>query len=177
MFGLRKIFHQRKINKLKKRLRYCGSYVYIHPSVKIFHADMISIGDNCHFQQDCVLYGKGGGIEIGEGTIFSHEIQVFAGNHHYNGEDLSTLPYDERFDAKKVTIGKYVWVGARSTIVGGVTIGDGAVIGAASVVTKDVPEGAVVGGNPARVLKYRDMEQFRRLEAENRSYIKIKKYK
>ncbi len=151
--------------------------MYLHPTVEISHARQVSIGDNCHFQQGCKLYGKGGGISIGEGTVFSHDIHVFAGNHHYSGDGLASLPYDERFDAKKVVIGKYVWVGARSTIMGGVTIGDGAVIGAASVVTKDVPQGAIVGGNPAKVLKYRDMDEYQKLAAENKSYIKMKQYK
>ncbi|MBR3611436.1 MAG: hypothetical protein IKL57_08290 [Oscillospiraceae bacterium] len=86
------------------------------------------------------------------------------------------IPYDKRFVEKPVVIGKYVWIGARSTILPGVKIGDGAVIGAASVVTKDVPNGAVVGGNPARIIKYRNMEVYNRLLLEDKGYIKHKKY-
>ena len=123
------------------------------------------------------LFASGGGIEIGEGTIFSHEVQVFARNHYYDGEDLSALPYDERFVEKKVTIGKYVWVGARVTILPGVTIGDGCVIGASSVVTKDVPPGAVIAGNPAKIIKYRNAEVYEKLASENKFYIKWKKYR
>lgn len=165
-----------KIKRLKKRLIYCGEKVYIHYSTKIYSPNQVSIGNNCHFQMDCKLFGDGGGIEIGDGTIFSHEIQIFARNHNYDSDDLRLLPYDERDISKKVKIGRYVWIGARSTIVPGVTIGDGAVVGAGSVVTKDVPKYAVVGGNPAKILKYRDKMNYDTLEEKGLSYIKSKKY-
>lgn len=168
---------KRRIKKIKARLASCGEKVYIDPSVQIADPQLVSIGNNCHFQNDSKLFGCGGGIEIGDGTIFSHEIQVFARNHYYDGEDLALLPYDDRFVCKKVVIGKYVWVGARSTIMAGVHIGDGAVIASGSVVTKDVPPCAVVGGNPAKVIKYRNIDKYNELVALDKSYIKQKKYK
>ena len=173
----KKYLQAKRVERLKGRLAFCGEKVFIHPSVQIADPQLVSIGNNCHFQNDSKLFGCGGGIEIGEGTIFSHEIQVFARNHYYDGDDLKLLPYDERFSCKKVVIGKYVWVGARSTIMAGVTIGDGAVIAAGSVVTKDVPSCAVVGGNPAKVLKYRNVEKYNELVAQNKSYIGQKQYK
>lgn len=166
-----------RVKRLKKNLLSCGDKVFIHPSVKVADPQLVSIGNNCHFQNDCKLFGCGGGIEIGEGTIFSHEIQIFARNHYYDGDDLKLLPYDERFTFKKVVIGKYVWIGARSTIMPGVTVGDGAVIAAGSVVTKDVPSCAVVGGNPAKILKYRNIEKYSELLSQERSYIAQKEYK
>lgn len=170
------ILRNRRTKKLKAALKFCGEKVFIHHSVRIGDPDKVSIGNYCHIQPDCKLFGSGGGIEIGEGTIFSHEIQVFAKNHYYDGEDLKCLPYDERFTYKKVVIGRYVWVGARAMIMAGVNIGDGAVIAAGSVVTKDVPACAVVGGNPAKVLKYRDVEKYQQLVDQNKCYIKEKKY-
>lgn len=177
MFSLLNILQKEKMKRVKKRLADCGEKVYIHPSVQIADAHLVSIGNNCHIQMDCKLFGCGGGIEIGNGTILSHEIQIFARNHNYNSDDLRLLPYDERDINKKVKIGNNVWIGARSTILPGVTIGDGAVIGAASVVTKDVPMGAVVGGNPAKIVKYRSMQKYNELVASDNIYIKQKKYK
>lgn len=174
---LKEYMQKIKVKKLKKKLLSCGEKVFIHPTVQIADPQLVIIGNNCHFQNDCKIFGCGGGIEIGDGTIFSHEIQVFARNHYYDGEDLLLLPYDERFVCKKVVIGKYVWVGARCTIMAGVNIGDGAVIAAGSVVTKDVPSCAVAGGNPAKVLKYRNIEKYNELVAEDKSYIKEKQYK
>lgn len=171
-----RLIQERRVKRLKARLRSCGDKVYIHPSVQIADPELVTIGNNCHFQNDSKLFACGGGIEIGDGCIFSHEIQVFARNHYYDGEDLKLLPYDERYFCRKVVIGKYVWIGARATILPGVTIGDGAVIGAGSVVTKDVPSCAVVGGNPAKVVKYRNIEKFNDLAAKNMSYILQKNY-
>ncbi len=59
-------------------------------------------------------------------------------------------------------------MGARCTIIPGVTIEEGAVVAMGSVVTKDVPKGAVVGGNPAKILKYRDLEKYDKLKSENK---------
>ena len=173
---LKTVYQKYQVRRLKARLKSCGDKVYIHPTVQIADPQLVLIGNNCHFQNDCKLFGCGGGIEVGESTIFSHEIQVFARNHYYDGEDLKLLPYDERYFCKKVVIGKYVWVGARATILPGVTIGDGAVIGAGSVVTKDVPPCAVVGGNPAKIIKYRNIEMYNDLASKNMSYILQKNY-
>ncbi len=72
---------------------------------------------------------------------------------------------------KPVTIADNVWIGCRATIVPGVTINEGAVIASGAVVTKDVPKGAVVGGNPAKVLKYRNMEYYEKLKEQKSFYI------
>lgn len=115
-----------------------------------------------------------GGITIGEGTIFSHDIQVMARNHVYDDAALQSVPYDYRYKNKKVVIGNFCWLGARVTILPGITIGDGAVVGAGSVVAHDVPKGAVVAGNPAKILKYRDINKFDKLVEEGKGYIKLK---
>ena len=71
---------------------------------------------------------------------------------------------------KEVVIGNWVWCGANVTIVPGVHIGDGAVIGSGAVVTKNVPECAVVAGNPAKIVKFRSKEQFYRLKQEGKFF-------
>ena len=76
------------------------------------------------------------------------------------------IPYDESYVYKTVVIGDNVWLGNRVTIVGDVTIGEGVIVAAGSVVCKDVPDYAIVGGNPAKVIKYRDIEHYNRLKSE-----------
>lgn len=78
------------------------------------------------------------------------------------------IPYDDTVITKNVDIKECVWFGDDVLIVGNVTIGEGAIIGARSVVTKDVPPLAIVGGNPAKVLKYRDKEHYYKLKAESK---------
>jgi acetyltransferase-like isoleucine patch superfamily enzyme len=111
-------------------------------------------------------------ITIGDGTIFGPRVKIFTGNHRYENE--TALPYDEVTLAKAVRIAENVWVGADVMILPGVQIGEGAVLAAGSVVTKDVPKGAVVGGNPAKVLKFRDLEQYEALKASGKIYMQMK---
>ena len=95
----------------------------------------------------------------------------------YDAADLQYVPYDRRFVNKTVNIGEYVWVGARNIILPGVSIGRGVVIGAGSVVSSDIPDYAVVGGNPAKIIKYRDDKIFEDLVSKNKGYIEnIKNY-
>ena len=162
------------INTIKKQMKSCGEKVQIHESCSFNHADKIEFGSNISIQRDCTFSGHGG-IFVGDGTIFAHCVDVLSGNHNYDSEDLEFLPFDERFICKKVEIGKFVWIGAHSIILPGVKIGDGAVVGAGSVVTKDVPTLAVVGGNPAKIIKYRNKNVFNKLSQEDKSFIKYKR--
>ena len=98
---------------------------------------------------------------------------ILTTNHNYEGEEL---PYDSTAINKDVVIGRNVWIASFSFILPGVTVGDGAVVAGGSVVTKNVPACAVVGGNPAKILKYRNMENYQKLDHENKYYM-VKKMK
>ena len=81
--------------------------------------------------------------------------------------------YDSNFIKKAVHICENVWIGSKVIILPGVTIGEGSVIGAGAIITKDVPPCAVVGGNPAKVVKYRDKKQYLKLKENNQIYLKM----
>lgn len=90
-------------------------------------------------------------ITIGEGTAFSKDNKVITGSH-----DL----YDrQKVVAKPITIGKNVWITTNCVILPGVSIGDNSVIGAGSVVTKDIPANSIAAGNPCKVIKQIDQEK------------------
>lgn len=102
---------------------------------------------------------------IGDYFHSGTECMIITENHNYEGDEI---PYDSTYVRKTITIGDCVWFGNRVTVVGNITIGEGAIIAAGSVVTKDVPPLAIVGGNPAKVIKYRDSEHYYRLKSEGK---------
>lgn len=105
-----------------------------------------------------------GGVTIGRYFHTGRGLTIFSSNHNYQSK--LAIPYDAQSIYKPVVIKDFVWCGANVTIVPGVTIGEGVVIGSGAVVTKDVPDFAVVGGNPAEVIKYRDIQNFEKLKAK-----------
>jgi acetyltransferase-like isoleucine patch superfamily enzyme len=107
----------------------------------------ITLGENIFINSGCRFQDQGG-ITVGDGTLIGHNVVLATLNHGLAPKDRSTT-----YPAP-IIIGKNVWIGANVTVVPGVTIGDNAVIAAGAVVTKDVPENAVVGGVPAKLIKY-----------------------
>lgn len=173
---LNHLYSRIKRKKLLKKMK-CGVNVYIDPSVEIYSPENMKIGNDVHIQFGCKFFADaGGGITIGDGCIFAHEVQVMTRNHNYDSDDLQMIPYDSRYIEKPVTIGEYCWVGGRVTILPGVSVGKGAVLAAGAVVTKDVPDYAVCGGNPAKIIKFRNKEKFEQLREEDKGYIKCTKH-
>ena len=104
------------------------------------------IGKNVFFNSGCRFQDQGG-IVIGYGVLIGHNVVLATINH-----DLDPARRGNNFPAP-IRIGKNVWIGAGAVVLPGVTIGDGAVVAAGAVATKNVPEMTVVGGVPAQVLK------------------------
>jgi acetyltransferase-like isoleucine patch superfamily enzyme len=98
-----------------------------------------------------------GPVNIGNHVIFAQNIVVSGLNHSY--EDVNIPPSLQKVSCKQINIADDVWVGANSVIVAGVSIGRHSIIGAGSVVTKDVPEYAVAVGNPAKIIKKFNFEE------------------
>ena len=121
-----------------------------------------SIHPTSHLKSGAIIECTGG-VTIGRYFHPGRGLTIFTTNHAYDGAE--TIPYDRESLGAPVVIKDFVWSGANVTIVPGVTVGEGAVIAAGAVVTRDVPDCAVVGGNPAAVLKYRDVERFKALKA------------
>lgn len=124
-----------------------------------------SIDPTSHLKSHTFIEASGGVI-IGRYFHTGRGLTIYSSNHKYDGADA--IPYGHEYIRKPVVIQDFVWCGANVTIVPGVTIGEGAIVGAGSVVTKDVPVGAIVGGNPAKVIKYRDMKRFSELKEAGR---------
>lgn len=167
-------FHRKekiRCQKLQDSFSSCGNKVIIREHCQFNHTANIRIGNNVLINRDCTFSGHGG-IIIGNGCVFAHCVDVFSGEHNYDSDDLEYLPFDERFVCKTVEIGDYAWIGSHCVIMPGVTIGEGAIIGAGSIVTKDIPACAVACGNPAKVIKYRDKQKFQELKERDMSLVK-----
>lgn len=109
-----------------------------------------------------------GGVYIGEYFHPGRNLTILSSNHDFRNS--GKIPYDEKLLLAKVIIEDFVWVGLNVTILPGVRIGEGAILGAGSVVTKDVPKLAIAAGNPAAVKKFRDSNKFFQLKSEGQFY-------
>ena len=123
----------------------------------------VYLGNNCNFN-GMKIYG-GGTVKIGNNFHSGIECMMITQNHNYEGEKI---PYDETYIYKTVIIEDNVWLGNRVIITGNVCIGEGAIVAAGSVVCKNVPPYAIVGGNPAKVIKYRDINHYNQLKEEGK---------
>lgn len=114
----------------------------------------ISLGDNVTINRDCALYAsymvEGVEIRIGSNVALSPHVRIFTASHDYATRGLDDI-------AASVIIGDYAWIGGGAIILPGVTIGEGAVVGAGSIVSRSVPPYSVAIGNPARVIKKREL--------------------
>lgn len=112
----------------------------------------MSVGANVGINRGCEFYptmeSQDGTITIGDNVALGPGVKFLSGGHDYSRENLPVV-------ASPIKVGDRVWIGGLSIILPGVTIGEGAIVGAGSVVTKDVAPHTVVAGNPARYIKDR----------------------
>ncbi|MFB9762053.1 maltose O-acetyltransferase [Ectobacillus funiculus] len=125
-----------------------GNNIYIEPTFRCDYGYNIHVGENFYANFDCVMLDVCE-IRIGENCLLAPGVHIYTATHPLN-------PYERISGAefgKAVTIGDNVWIGGRAVINPGVTIGNNVVIASGSVVTKNIPDNVVVGGNPAKILK------------------------
>jgi len=129
----------------------CGKNLNIEHKAFFHSGRNITIGDNSGIGVRAYLSGK---INIGRDVMMGKDVSIITANHNFDRIDI---PMNQQgFKSEEpVVIKDDVWIGDRVYILPGVTVGRGAIIGACAVVTKDVPEYAIVAGNPAKVIKSR----------------------
>lgn len=111
----------------------------------------IKVGNHSELGTRCVIQS---GVQIGDDVIMGPDIKIYTKNHNYAALDKPIRAQGES-DIMPVIIGNDVWIGANVIILPGRKIGNHAVLAAGSVITKDIPDYAVVGGNPAKIIKMR----------------------
>ena len=143
------------------RLKSVGHHCRIASGVFIFPRQ-VELGNYCFLGRGCYLDGS---IVIGDYTMLAGNVAIVGGDHSFTSP--AVLMRDSGREHWKTTvIGKDVWVGYGAIILNGIEIGDGAIIAAGSVVTRDVAPYSIVAGNPARVLKMRFSKSDQRLHSD-----------
>lgn len=122
------------------------------------------LGSNVNFN-GMIINGMGK-VTIGDNFHSGRECLMITQIHNY--DTGNAIPYDDTYILKDIIIEDNVWFGDRVIVLGGVRIEEGAIIQAGSVVVNDIPKYAIVGGSPAKVFKYRDIEHYEKLKKERR---------
>lgn len=133
---------------LSELLPNSGVNLWLQPPFFCDYGTNLFIGDNVFFNFNCVVLDVMR-VQIGNRTMFGPSVQIYAATHPLSAKERATgLEY-----GRPVIIGEDVWVGGGVVICPGVTIGDRSVIGAGSVVTRDIPSDVFAAGNPCRVIR------------------------
>tara|TARA_Y100000588_G_scaffold251988_1_gene266526 strand:+ start:2130 stop:2630 length:501 start_codon:yes stop_codon:yes gene_type:complete len=124
---------------------------------------LVTLGDNVHFNGVKIM--GSGGVDIGSNFHSGKGLLILTQSHNYQG---GSLPYDAGVVSKRTIIGDNVWIGINVIILPGIKVGEGAIIQAGSVVSKNVEPLAIVGGNPALKFRERDREHYEKLKNESK---------
>lgn len=134
---------------LTKLFRRVGEYIHIEPTFKCNYGYNIEVGDNFYAGYNLVIVDNAR-VKIGNNCIISPQVGIYTLAYPLNVEKrIAGYEY-----AESVTIGDNVWIGGGTTINPGVTIGNNVVISPGAVIVSDIPDGVLVGGNPAKIIRY-----------------------
>lgn len=139
---------------LMELLPHAGAGLWLQPPFYCDYGFNMIIGDKVFFNFNCVVLDVAQ-VTIGDRTLFGPNVQIYTASHPMSAaERASGFEY-----AKPITIGRDVWIGGSTILCPGVTIGDRTVIGAVSVVTKDIPADVFAAGNPCKVIRPLEQNQ------------------
>jgi acetyltransferase-like isoleucine patch superfamily enzyme len=146
------------LSKTKINVWGTNNQITIHPNVKLNNSTLVLRGDNCKIEIGngstfgsiyMVCMGKNNFIKIGKNCMFAENIDLWATDSHpiFNSDNELINP------SKPISIGDFVWIGAKCSILKGVTIGSGSIVGMSSIVTKNIEAATLNVGNPLRCIK------------------------
>lgn len=131
-----------------------GDKLHIESNFRVEYGYNIEIGENFYSNYDCLLLDICP-IIIGDNAMLAPGVHIYSATHPLDPEERNS----GKEYGKPVKIGNNVWIGGRSVIAPGVTLGDNVVVAAGSVVTKSFPDNVVIGGNPAKIIKYIEIKE------------------
>lgn len=137
----------RALALIKELVPNSGSNLHIEPPFYCDYGSNIYCGDNVYFNMNCVIL-DGMKVKIGSYVLFGPGVQIYTATHPLDWQQRRKEEY-----SKPIVIGDDCWIGGGAVICPGVTVGNRSVVAAGAVVTKDVPDDTLVGGNPAKVIR------------------------
>lgn len=143
----------REDEHLKRSLRSCGENVHISVQAAVISPQFISIGSDCAINEFAHLLGSGG-ITMGRGVWVANHASIVSVTHPSDVEFIGDYPHIEGH----IFIEDHAWIGSHAVVLPGVRLGRSCIVGAGSVVTKDVPPYAIVTGVPAKVMRYKKVD-------------------
>ena len=145
---------------IRRRAKSCGrNLLVLGPGVNV--TGNTTIGDGAGFGKRVKIFGDGP-VSIGRRAVLAEDTVVYTQVHDYDHSDV--LPFGWGFTYPETSIGDYAWIGIKCIVLPGARIGEGAIVQAGSVVMGVVPPCAIVAGNPAKVIGWRDIEHYNKLK-------------
>ncbi|WP_421385217.1 sugar O-acetyltransferase [Bacillus salacetis] len=143
----------KRVALLKELLGTTGEQVYMEPNIRFDYGYNTHVGENFFANFDCTILDVCE-VRFGDNCMLAPGVHIYTATHPLDPAERNS----GREYAKPITFGDNVWIGGSSIINPGVTVGDNVVIASGAVVTKDIPDNVVVGGNPARIIKQLDIK-------------------
>lgn len=160
-----------KVQSMFVKFRSVGKGVEIKDNVSVRFPETVRIGNHVYIGPRTSIYGRGG-LQIHDHVIIGPEVAIMTDMHNY--KDAAMVPYDRVELLEPVTIERCVWIGMRAIILPGVQIGEGSIIGTGAVLTKSCAPGSIMAGNPASLIRQRDMLHYQKLVKDGQFYLMLK---
>ena len=151
-FVIAQEFENKRGRHQKSLLKHYGHNFFLAGSVVFHSPSTVTFGNNCAINEFVHILGAGG-VWVGDGVWIANHASIISETHPSNVEYIG----DHESILNSVNIEDNVWIGSHSTIMPGVVLGRSCIVGAGSVVTKDVPPYAIVVGAPAKILRYKSI--------------------
>ena len=152
-----KLFSRKRMIRLcQKKFLSFGISSEVRPGAYVVGCSQISIGERVVIRPASMIHGESNSIKntiiIDDNVMMGSGVHIYVENHRFDNRDLDIIDQGHS-PAKLVHLKRGCWIGANAIILPGVVVGENSVVAAGSVVSKEVPKGTVVAGNPARVIK------------------------
>lgn len=147
-----KLFQAIRVYLARRLLKASGEGLRVARNANFGSGLRVSVGHNCGLAEGLYILGD---VEVGDDLMLGPDVVMISYNHNYSDAKIPMRTQGVSA-SRPIVIGNDVWIGMRAMIMPGVHVGSHSIIGAGSIVTRNVPEWAIVGGNPAKIIKYRD---------------------